>query len=314
MTNPVATISMDEVSGVILAAGLGTRLKPLTDKIPKVIIPVAGKPLIDYAIEAISKVGVNRVIIVISPWSRYLFDHLGIKHPELDIRIVVQEKPLGVRDAILTATQTVSDKFFLIHHVDNIAKRIHKDLLRAGDSIAALSVEPIPNRGLGVLVRDGKVESFTSFGNAMVSGSYVLSQKAIDFIRDAQVGSDDWGLVQGLAKAMVAGYKIAAIRVPWRVINVNDLPSLLDANRYVIRRWMKARVIVGYSSRIAKNARLSGWVSLGKSCKVGEDAFIENSILMDGVSVGRKSIVRKSIVNSGVIIHDNSKVEDQILT
>lgn len=115
------------MQAVILAAGSGKRLRPLTYSRSKAMIPVAGMPIIGRVIQAVIKSGIKNLVVAIRPEDKnlqdYLFDHFsGIAV----VKTVIQEKPLGMGDALLRASLLVDDTF-LVTACDNLIDQVDMD-------------------------------------------------------------------------------------------------------------------------------------------------------------------------------------------
>ncbi len=100
---------------MVLAAGYGTRLKPLTDRMPKPLIPVAGQPMIAYTLDALSHYGVEEVVINVSHLKQQLLDYLS-RNPRLRIKISEEAEPLETGGGLKKALPLLGDDpFFSIN-------------------------------------------------------------------------------------------------------------------------------------------------------------------------------------------------------
>lgn len=147
---------------MIFAAGLGTRLRPLTDMMPKALVPVGGKPLLQHAIEKLKTAGFDEIIINIHHFGEQIIDfveannHFGIRIEFSDEREILLDTGGGIKKA---ASFFNDDKPFLVHNVDILSNiDLHK-LYEAHihnhasfDSIARFSREPQPCSPLATLV------------------------------------------------------------------------------------------------------------------------------------------------------------------
>ncbi|PKB73456.1 MAG: hypothetical protein BZY75_01700 [SAR202 cluster bacterium Io17-Chloro-G7] len=131
---------MDIKKAVIPAAGLGTRFLPVTKSVPKELLPILDKPMLQYVVEEAVEAGIQQVIIVISPGKESIASYFQ-PQPALDQRLsgsaellekvryasslaevsfVIQEQPLGLGHAVLTARQAVGDEPFVVILPDDI--------------------------------------------------------------------------------------------------------------------------------------------------------------------------------------------------
>jgi len=119
------------MKGVILAAGIGKRLQPLTNSLPKPLIPVAGRPMIEYSLRGFRKAKIGEVAIVVSPkdyWT--ISERLGDGHRwNMNLTYIEQEKPLGTGDAVAKAQKFVGRDNFLLAYCDHISFYDFSDLI-----------------------------------------------------------------------------------------------------------------------------------------------------------------------------------------
>ena len=134
------------MKAMIFAAGLGTRLKPLTDTIPKALIPIAGKPLLEHVILKLKAAGFNEIIVNVHHFPDQVIDFLQSKN-NFDIHIVVSDERdllLDTGGAVRKASWFFDDgKPFLVHNVDilsNVDLKVLYDEHAASRSIATLVV------------------------------------------------------------------------------------------------------------------------------------------------------------------------------
>ena len=100
---------------MVLAAGYGTRLKPLTDRLPKPLVPVAGKPMIEYALDKLRAYGIQEIIINVSHFKEQLTAHLSTFN-DLTIKISEEAEPLETGGGLKKALPLLgSDAFFTIN-------------------------------------------------------------------------------------------------------------------------------------------------------------------------------------------------------
>lgn len=104
------------MDAVILAAGKGTRLKPLTDHMPKPLVEVEGKPIIEYAISALAEQGINKVVVVVHYKKEMIIKLLDAMKKKYGIEVVYvnQEQTLGTAHAVSLLSTTISDPFLLL--------------------------------------------------------------------------------------------------------------------------------------------------------------------------------------------------------
>jgi NDP-sugar pyrophosphorylase family protein len=98
---------------VILAAGEGKRLRPFTETMPKVMLPVANKPLLEYVFDATRKSGINEIIVVVGYKKEVIMEHFK-DYKNVKITYVIQDRQLGTAHALLQAKKHIKDSFIVL--------------------------------------------------------------------------------------------------------------------------------------------------------------------------------------------------------
>jgi len=177
------------LQAVIMAGGSGTRLRPLTDDIPKPMLPIGGKPLLEYIIEQLYKAGVNQIYITVNYMSEKIIQHFGDgTNFGVEITYVMENKPLGTAGAL--SLMEKPNKPFLVINGDILTRLDFQEMLsyhrkhKADMTIAARQYEiGIP---YGVIESDGAyvqhLNEKPQLSFLVNAGIYVLESQAIDFI------------------------------------------------------------------------------------------------------------------------------------
>ncbi len=122
------------MEALILTAGKGTRLYPLTKNLPKPLIPVAGKPLICHILDVLEK-RVNRVIVVIGYESEQIQDTIDKLDYSFDVQWVIQQEQLGTGHAVKICEQDINSSHFLMMYGDILTTpNVIKDILTLGQN------------------------------------------------------------------------------------------------------------------------------------------------------------------------------------
>ena len=126
------------MKALILAGGRGKRLRPITDKIPKSLIPINKKPLIQYTVNYLKKFGINEIIICAGYKSNQIQNFLKKKKNfGCKIEYSIEKSPLGTAGAIRNAIKNLSDESFLVINGDVITNINLKKILKKPNTIAA---------------------------------------------------------------------------------------------------------------------------------------------------------------------------------
>jgi glucose-1-phosphate thymidylyltransferase len=155
---------MEELKGLILSGGAGTRLRPITHTSAKQLVPVANKPVLFYGIEALVEAGITEIGIIIAPETGDEIREAAGDGSEFDAMItyIVQDKPLGLAHAMLTASDFLGDSAFVMYLGDNLLR----------DGMVEL-VEAFRNSEPDALILLTPVDDPSSYGVAELEGDRV---------------------------------------------------------------------------------------------------------------------------------------------
>ena len=129
------------MKAIILAGGRGKRLRPITDYVPKPLIPIKNSPIIEWQIKYLKKFGVSEVIICSGYKTEMIENYLNNKKLGLKVTFSIEKKPLGTGGAIKNAGKKIKDKSFLVINGDIITNIDLKKLLKKENSIASIQLK-----------------------------------------------------------------------------------------------------------------------------------------------------------------------------
>ncbi|MAM42376.1 MAG: hypothetical protein CMO13_03460 [Thaumarchaeota archaeon] len=305
-------IKKSQTLGIVLAAGSGTRLHPLTKSISKALIPIAGVPIIEYSLSALTKIGIKNFNIVCQKSKDFEYLLNVKKFHNHNIEITSIKKPIGIRKTILAVTKNNNFKHYLICHADNVYSSFPNKLLQVS-TFAGLTFEKFQKNNINARIQNGKVIDFLTKPNATISGVYVFSREAIMYIKSNNKIFDSWGITSGLQQALVDKNVIAGLRFTKKIINVNTLQDLICANSYVLKNITKQKNFIDKNSKIDVNAKIGPNVSIGKNSVINAQTSISNSIIMNDVIVKRGASIKNSVIYNRNIVTQNSNIINQII-
>jgi UTP--glucose-1-phosphate uridylyltransferase len=225
---------------VIPAAGLGTRLRPLTDTTPKELLPLAGRPVIDHVLDELRAAGIDRVIAVTREGKEALEQHLRAAGAEC----VRQPEPLGLGHAVAQAEPLLGGAPFAVALPDSLyrAPAVMRSVLEAGPH--AVAVERVPPERVSrfgiVALTDGRVTGVVEKpapadapSDLAIAARYLLGPTVFDALRaTAPDATGELGLSQAL-DLLAREERLAAVLLPdgARRVDVGTLAAYEDAQR-----------------------------------------------------------------------------------
>jgi len=145
------------LKAIILAGGHGKRLRPLTDYVPKSLVPVKNIPIIEWQIKYLKKYGVNEVIVCTGYKTKMIENYLSMKNMGVKIKFSIEKSPLGTGGAIKKAGKMINDKSFFVINGDVITNIDLRKLAKKPNSIASIELRT----KFGTLETDGnKISKF----------------------------------------------------------------------------------------------------------------------------------------------------------
>ncbi len=324
------------MKAVILAAGKGTRMGPLTENRPKVMLPVANKPLLQHIIVTMRDAGIREFLIVIGYHKEKITEYFK-DGSELGVIIeyIEQKSQKGTADALAVAGNSMGKARFLVTNGDVLAgiSDIKKICSAGGDVVIAAKKVANPE-DYGILYVKGKrVEKIIekpkeSASNLANAGIYVFSPAIFDAIahtNPSQRGeyeiTDSIQLLidSGKESGYVLLEKWQDIGFPWHLLEANEA-MLKDRKEWNIQgevepyATLKGHVSAGEGTIIRSGTYIEGPVLIGKKCDIGPNCYIRPfTSIGDGVRIGNAVEVKNSIIMSGTHIGHLSYVGDSII-
>lgn len=128
------------MKAIILAGGRGKRLRPITDYVPKPLIPIKNVPIIEWQLKYLKKFGISEVIICTGYKQEMIENHLNMKDIGIKIKFSIEKSPLGTGGAIKKAGQMINEKSFFVINGDTITNIDLKKLAAKKNAIAAIEL------------------------------------------------------------------------------------------------------------------------------------------------------------------------------
>ena len=336
------------MKGIIIAGGLGTRMRPLTYMRPKPLVPLVNRPFLEYQVALLKRHGVDDIVFA----TNYMADHIEAHFGDgsrfgVRMRYAVEENPLGTGGAIRNAAKRFSGETVVVFNGDILTDfdlgaviQFHQSraatMERDGPFLATITLAPVPSPhpfGVLRLTDDGRVQAWCEPSE---EAKKLLAARQVQVICQSEAGTASPDLINagfyvlapGALAAIPAGMPSSIEREVFPSLIVTgavygcaptgswmDLgrpAQLLEATRALLNGSMKTDLPL---SRIAASAAISADATVdqasvvGRYCRIEAGARVDCSILHDRVVVGRGATLRNVIVDEGVFVGDNETVD-----
>ncbi len=332
----------------ILAAGYGKRLEPLTKAVPKPMVPVANKPVMQYNIELLRKYGIRDIIANIHYFPEQIENYFGDGSGQgVNLSYSYEEELLGTAGGVKRMSQlTKMDGTFIVISSDtltdiNISRMLayHKKK-KALATIALTPVDDVTQFGVVAIDENERITAFQekptvgeAKSNLVNSGVYIFEPEILEMIspKMRDFGKDLFPRLV-LERAPFYGYRMIEY---WN--DVGGIEKLKSANSDVLKGLVRAEVLarrvgsstwLGKGTQVARSAKFEGTiilgdktvveenveiygnVSVGDKCVIGEGSVISDSAIWSDTHVGKGSRLDKCLVGSWCFLEDNVKIEE----
>jgi mannose-1-phosphate guanylyltransferase len=312
---------------LILAGGLGTRLRPLTYTRPKHLLPIANEPHIEHVLRLLQRHGIDEAVFLTSHLSE-AFDATvaAARERGFTMEVTREEQPLGTAGALKHAQDHIGDETFFVFNGD-VLTDVDLDALasfhrerQAGATIFLSPVED-PSR-FGVVPTDegGRVEGFIEKPptgeaptNLINAGIYVMEPAILDRIPKGEVWSSEHQLFPEL---VADGAGLFAIELASYWLDIGTPVSLLQGNLDALSGAYKSDAVsepgpetsvIASSAEIAADAGVQS-SAIGEGAVIAGGATVTRSVLMPGVRVGAGAVVEDSILGENVRVGAGARV------
>jgi len=321
------------MQAVILAAGEGKRVRPLTRSRPKALLPVANRPIIEYIIEALLKNGIRDIVVVVGYRKEQVIRFLN--ELNIPITVVIQNKQLGTAHALNCAKSHITGDFLLLpgdNYIDPHSIGRIKDIKNA----MLVKEHPSPSNFGVVLLKDGFVNQIIE--KPEHSPSFMVSTGIFSLTKDffSYISGND--ITDAVSSMLTSGEHLQAVVAddwqdaiyPWDLLKMNmrllkDLPEARDGS--ISRQTIIiGPVRIGKGTTVGPNTVISGPAIIGDDCEIGPNCcimpntslgsrvkiepftFLGKSLIMDDTYVGSHSRIIETVTGQGCRLADHTTI------
>lgn len=313
------------MKAVVLVGGEGTRLRPLTETMPKPLLPLLDRRSLDHVLDHLARHGVHEVVLS-SPYLEATFHpFIQARHGDPKIAWITETEALGTGGAIVNALDRLGDEPFfalngdILTDLDLTAMLAFHRARGASVTIALHHVEDARAFGLVATDPDGRVRAFREKPEEPIpgdinAGTYLLDPEALRTWEPGVNRSIEREIFPAVIESgrPVYGFPSDAywldLGTPekYRQAHFDMIEGKVHDVSYTAP-WVAEDAVVDLQ------AHLGRWVAVGAGASVGADAQVEDSVLLPGAAVGANARVERSILGPGARVGAGAVITDSVL-
>ncbi|MFT4892107.1 MAG: UDP-N-acetylglucosamine diphosphorylase/glucosamine-1-phosphate N-acetyltransferase [Halobacteriales archaeon] len=317
---------------VVLAAGEGTRMRPLTDRRPKPALPVGDRPLVAHTLDAAVQAGATRFVLVVGYEADVIRDRVGDAYAGVPVEYAVQEEQRGTADAVRSAVEHLEDGPFAVLNGDALYDEPSLSaLFENRPSVATYRVEE-PS-AYGVLEVDEGADRVTGVvekpsappSNLINAGAYVFPSEAHAWLDVPESERGERELTDTLERACIER-DVRPVELD-RWLDVGRPWELLGANEWKLGEYdrridgdvhedadLRGAVVVEDGATVEAGVVIEGPAMIRSGASVGPNAYVRGATLIGpDASVGHSVEVKNSVLMAGAAANHLSYVGDSVL-
>jgi NDP-sugar pyrophosphorylase family protein len=295
----------------VLGAGLGTRLRPLTDELPKPLIPIFQKPLITFALDHLMEFGVERFFINTHRLPES-FEHVFPENSYAghSVRLVNEPVLLDTGGGIKNVQSLLGTKPFIVYSGDILTdvdlEPLIEEHFRAQNDVT-VGLRRNTGLGAGVVARNGRIVAISNESNATENFDYANISVWNPDIFPRIPSNQKVSFIPIITKWIGQDGRIGGVVLDdGKWFNIGSRAEYLEVHRMILRDRWKPRYVktldwplpVHKTALVDRTAQLHGCSVVGEHCRIGADAILEDTILWPGAQIASQSQLQGCIVRS----------------
>jgi len=314
---------------VILAAGEGTRMRPLTASRPKPMLPVADRPLCAHTADAAVRAGVDEIVFVVGYEGDAVREYFGETYRDVPVAYAEQAEQLGTAHAVQAAREHLSGPFAVLNGDDLYEPDALAALFEGGPAVGTYEVaDPRP---YGVFdVNDGAVTGIVEKpddppSNLVNVGAYVFPADARDWLDVSRSERGEYEITDVLTR-VIDEFEVRTVPIdrwlgvgrPWELLEANEW-KLDELNRRIEGDVaegadLRGNVVVETGATVDSGVVIEGPALLQSGASVGPNAYVRGATLLgEDAHVGANVEIKNSVIMAGTDVPHLSYVGDSVL-
>ncbi|WP_369202123.1 sugar phosphate nucleotidyltransferase [Streptomyces sp. PU-14G] len=336
------------MKAVVMAGGEGTRLRPMTASMPKPLLPVVNKPIMEHVLKLLKRHGLTETVVTVQFLASLVKNYFGDgEELGMELSYAHEEKPLGTAGSVKNAEEALKDDAFLVISGDALTDFDLSDLIRfhrERGAMVTVCLTRVPNPlefGITIVDEDGKVDRFLEkptwgqvFSDTVNTGIYVMEPEVFDYV-EADTSVDWSGDV--FPRLMEEGKPIYGYVAEGYWEDVGTHESYVQAQADVLEGkvdverdgfeispgvWvaegaevhpeaeLRGPLYIGDYAKVESGAEVREHSVIGSNVVVKSGAFLHRAVVHDNVYVGPQSNLRGCVIGKNTDIMRASRIED----
>lgn len=304
------------MKAVVLCAGFGTRLAPITYRIPKPLVPVANRPVIDIVLDRLAEAGIDEVGVNLHHMAEQLEDHLDAREGGIPVRTVVEPEILDTGGGIANFRDW--DAPLLVHNVDVITDVDIRNVIDTHRQTGAdVTMAMVDDSRFNVVrvAPDGHVVGIRGEGpeaRYTLSGVYALSKRFVQRLEPNRKHSIIDAIVAQMHEASGSVRAIfPKLNTYWH--DLGHVASYLALHRDILSGRgprlpgvvvPESGVLVAPGSHVDESAQLEGFVTIGPDCTIDPDVRLADCVVLRGTHLAGRFSARHSVILGDLVVAD----------
>ena len=321
------------MKAVVMAGGEGSRLRPLTSGVPKPLVPVVGKPVMEHILRLLKKHGITDVVVTLQYLGSAIRDYFGDGSDfGVDITYVVEDSPLGTAGSVKNAQEFLDEPFIVISGdalTDIDLTRVMQFHEEKG-AAATIVLTSVPNPleyGVVITNPDGTINRFLEkpswgevFSDQVNTGIYIIEPTVLDMMPPATVV--DWSS-DVFPKMLASAMPLYGFLAPGYWCDIGNIQTYYQANWDALEGRVDVEIAgerrhgnvwIGEDVEIGYDVRINGPAYIGNECKLKAGVFINGPACVGNFSViDENTKVSNSIIWTYSYIGENSRLRQAIV-
>jgi mannose-1-phosphate guanylyltransferase/phosphomannomutase len=321
------------MKAVIMAGGEGTRLRPQTSNLPKPMLPLVGRPMMEHIVSLLRRHGITDIVVTVAFMPNVIRSYFG-DGSELGVRMVyaTEESPLGTAGSVRNAKDELTERFLVISgdvltDIDLTSVIAFHDKNQALATIALSAVENPLEFGIVITREDGSIERFLEkpgwgqvFSDTINTGIYVLEPEIFDAIPDGRAVDFSGEVFPSVLEDGAPMFGFVADGY-WEDVGTTAAylkahEDILDGRVQVDVSGFELRpgVWVGKGTSIDPSVRMVAPVFVGENCTIDADAVLGSyTTIGANTRVTERGEVQRSVIGENAYLGPSVRVEGAVL-